>query len=129
MLCRTLRNLVWARLALVLTIGLTLVGGLATPPPVWSESETASLTLRAPELPLTALLGNPALRLEKQAQTSRLNFHKPGQNSRLSAIIRHPDPHPQVQTARAFRGFPRRLLHPGHVKPRSPDDPSRSPLS
>ncbi|HSB72439.1 MAG TPA: hypothetical protein VLT62_24180 [Candidatus Methylomirabilis sp.] len=129
MICKALRNLVWVRVALILAIGAALAGGLVTPPPAWSESEAPSLTIRAPELPLTALVGNPAIRLEKQAQSHRLNLHKPGQSARLSVVIRDPSPRLRTQTLRAFRGFPRRLLHPGHVKPRPADDPSNPLLS
>lgn len=129
MICKALRNLVWVQVALILAIGAALVGGLMKPPPAWPESETHSLTLRAPELPLTALVGNPAVRIEKQAQSLRPTLHKPGQGARLSVVIREHKLRPRSQTARAFRGFPRRQLHPGHAKPHSADDPSTPLLS
>lgn len=127
MLCRSLRNLRWSRLALSLALCLALIGGIATLPSAWPEDETPSLTIRTYNFPLTALAANSGLRIERQAQPHRLSFPKPGHSARLTSIARPAAPNPRTQANRAYRAFPRRLLHPGHLKPRSPDDPG-SPL-
>lgn len=124
MLCRSLRNLRWSRLPLTLAICLALIGGIAALPSAWPEDEAPSLTIRTYTLPLAALAANSGLRIEKQAQPHRLSFPKPGHSARLASIARSAAPYPPMQ---AYRAFPRRLLHPGHLKPRSPDDPG-SPL-
>lgn len=129
MLCRSLRNLVWVRPILAAGISLALLGMFPTLPLISPENETPSLTIRAPELPLTALIQNASLRLEKLAEPHRPSPQKPEQTRRVSVAIRHLNHSPRAVSPRAFRGFPRRLLYPRHLALSSPDDPSRPPLS
>jgi hypothetical protein len=129
MFCRSVRNLVWAQRVLTAGVCLALIGMFPTLPLVSPEDETPSLTIRAPEFPLTALIQNASLRLEKLAEAHRLSPQKPEQIRRASVAIWHPNLNPRAVPPRVFRGFPRRLLYPRHVALSSLDDPSSPSLS
>ena len=121
MLCRSLRNLLWVRPILAAGISFALVGMFPTLPVASPENETPSLTIRAPEFPLTALIQNASLRLEKLAEPHRPSPQKPEQTRRASVAIRHPNLNPRAVPTRAFKGLPRRLLYPRHLALSSPD--------
>lgn len=129
MVCRNLRNRSWCGIILSLTVFVALTWAITILPPLWPEDETASLTSRAPDRPLTALATNPNLRIEKQAQSHRLSLKKPERGARLSPTPGIAPPRPLMRTPQASRILPRRQLHMARPGPGSPDDPSQPFLS
>ncbi len=126
MLCRSLRSLPCWRLPLVVPLCLALVAATGVVPRVASEQQTPSLTIRAPELPLTALAETSGVRIEKQAHSQRPSLRKPDRIARLVIpVAREHGPRLSVHIQHFFRNHPRRQLHAIRTAPRSSDDPSR----
>ncbi len=125
MLCRSLRELPYCRLPLIVLVCLVLVVGIGIPPLALRAEQVPSLTIRAHELPLIALAETSGVRIEKQAQAPRPFLRKPDRTARLvTPVARDHGARMGVRIQHVFRNLPRRQLHALRITPRSPDDPS-----
>jgi hypothetical protein len=123
MLCRNLRNLLVSRWILAGLACLALVAGSAVCPPIAPEQgDAASVTLRAPEIPLAVLEIASLVRLEKQAHSNRVTFPKPERSGQPSWAERNFAIRPTLQPSRTFHALPRRFLPSHHPTPRNPSD-------
>ena len=108
---------------------LALTAGVTGLPSAWPEDGTPSLTPSGHDLPLTALMGNPGVRNEKQAQAQRLSIKRPERAARLSLVTVVANPRPSIPSWQIYRSLPRRLLPAVHIESNSPDEPSDPFLS
>jgi hypothetical protein len=123
MLCRHLRNLLVGHWILAGLVCLTLVGGSAVCFPIAPEQgDAASVTLRAPAIPLAVLEIASLVRLEKQAHSNRVTFPKPERSGQPSWAERHFAIRPTLQPSRTSHTLPRRFLPAHHFTPRDPSD-------
>ena len=134
MLCRHLRTFLVGRWFLAGLVTLVLVAGSAVCPPIAPADGAASVTLRAPEIPLAALGAAALVRLEKQAHSNRVTFPKPDRNGHPSWVERTRAIRPMLQPSLASHTLPRRFLPSHHLAARDPSDSGEpflaaSPLS
>jgi hypothetical protein len=123
MFCWTLRTSLVGRWGLAGLVCLALVGGAAISPSIpLGESETTSISLRAPDLPLAALATTSPVRFEKQAHSIRLGVYKPDRSGRVASagrgrvILQRPTMRP------SYPGLARRFLPPRHFTLRTPNE-------
>src|SRR5574341_1205600 len=115
MVCATLRTRSPHSLLLILFVCLTLVSGIAALPSAWLQDEATSLRPMAHDLPLNALITDPAIRMEKQAQSYRPSMRKLERGARLSAGTGVPPPRLRTPVRQVFQNLPRRQFHPAHI--------------
>ncbi len=134
MICRALRTSLIHCWLLGGLVSLVMVGGAAVPPALpTGESETVSISLRAPEPPLAAVAGTSGVRLEHHAQPVRPTLYRPDRSGALTAAAHSHTIQPSPQVSRMRRILARRLLAPRQSALRTPRDasepfPASSPL-
>jgi hypothetical protein len=124
MFCWTLRTSLVGRWGLAGLVCLALIGGAAISPaiPLLGESETTSISLRVPELPLAALATTSPVRFEKQAHSIRLGVYKPDRSGRVASaergrvLLQRPTRRP------SYPGLARRVLPTRHLTLRTPNE-------
>lgn len=119
--CRHLRTFLVGRWILAGLVSLALVAGSAVCPPIApAQDGAASVTLRAPEIPLAALEAASLVRLEKQAHSNRVTFPKPDRNGQPSWVERTRAIRPLLRPSHASHTLPRRFLPSHHLAARDP---------
>jgi len=88
-----------------------------------------SLTAASHNHPLTGLVESGGVRVEKQAQSSRLSIKKPEGSVRLSSVRPLASPPPSTIAPQLTVNLPRRHLYAPRSQPSSPDEPSDLLLS
>ncbi len=123
MLCRALRTISAGRWALAGLLCLALILGNAAPTRhSFGDDGAASISLRAPEMPLVALETTSSVRFQKQGETVRLTFHKPERSAHLFSAERSCGALSRPKACHSLPLLARRFLPPRHMTPHTPND-------
>jgi hypothetical protein len=107
---------------------LALVYGTTISLPASLQDEPPSLRASCRDLPLSAVIADASLRLEKLTQSPRASLKKPERGLLLSKATHAAGRRPSRLTRRLSWNLPRRQQHPARARPISPDDPSDASL-